>query len=743
MLFYIVIIMKGLSMSKKNKVIRTTEQQVKRKKIILGTTWGIILTGLVTTGITVPVVQAHKALPKKTPLLSDSDTIFEMTLSDGSVYKLTYGDVKKLDSSINEKAHLASEMNKHLVEYLYEKEYEASLKYEAIYNANKIAANTKKFALDSVEQIKEKVTKEITELENKFKEQFSYQKKWEEKFKEEIAKDAYGKAKTKQQAIDYKVAEKMRNDAFRRYKFEINQDFTYNELKDGFITANADIFYTYKGKKIEIAKKGEKIPLPFAKQNENFVLPPEDSPELANNKKDLYKVHMFTTKSFIFEQKGIDRFIEAWAKLKQLITSEFKLAAKPDKDRRKPWTVTKDELIKLFSFSSYESKNAGKTVVDMGINRLATFKGISSALKNLDGVLKPEDIRDALNDQTAIENISSSTTNAKKFGSEGFKNIEDRVSSSDPSTYMSLLSTLISNKTGDDKIFKAEEKNNLFQELRDKLVEIFKSEDLELYNFLKNASNYGEVDSSSDYANKFSEYNARIKKVIERRFEKEKSVIEKEAGEAFRDVFKFNTSSITNATEKNYLDGQISSVIKVGDNYVYATSSGMTIQNIFHLNNVNIIKSLIRRDLSIKSKANYTNEFNEPLLSLESMFNKLITSDFQLNDLLTNDPDFKKFIKEKKYKDLSGNEKTFNDQTINDILQYQKTLASLAKSKLIDGKSKQIKEWIKKQINGHLNADFRYDYTDKKFYLANHKDQIGEKLLPYLFKVIQEFLTNN
>ena len=171
-------------MAKKVKVIRTTEQQVKRKKIILGTTWGIILTGLVTTGITIPVVQAHKALPKKTPLLRDSDVIFEMTLSDGSIYKLTYGDVKKLDNSINEKAHLASEMNKHLVEYLYEKEYEASLKYEAIYNANKIAANTKTFALDSVEKVREKITKEITELENKFKEQFSYQKKWEEKFKE-------------------------------------------------------------------------------------------------------------------------------------------------------------------------------------------------------------------------------------------------------------------------------------------------------------------------------------------------------------------------------------------------------------------------------------------------------------------------------------------------------------------------------------------------------------------------------
>ena len=450
---------------------------------------------------------------------------------------------------------------------------------------------------------------------------------------------------------------------------------------------------------------------------------------------------MFTTKSFDFGLKSIDRFIEAWAKLKQLITSEFKLAAKPDKDRTKPWTVTKDELIKLFSFSAYRSSQTGKTLVDMGINRLAHFKGISSALQNLDGVLKPEDIREALNDQTAIENISSSTTNAKKFGSEGFKSIEDRASNSDPSTYMSLLSTLISKATSEDKIFKPEVKDNLFNTLREKLLEIFKSEDLELYNFLKNSTNYGEVDSSSDYANKFAEYNARIKKVIERRFEKEKSVIEKEAGEAFRDTFKFDTSSITDPRLKKYLDGQISSIIKVGNNYVYATSSGITIQNIFHLDKVDVIKSLIRRDLAIKSKANYTSEFNEPLLSLESMFNKLITSEFQLNDLLTNDPDFKKFIKEKKYKDLSGNEKTFDDKTISDLIDYHKTLAGLAKSKLIDNKSKQIKDWMKKQIESHLNADFRRDFGKNKWYLAGHEDKMGkENILPYLFKVIQDYL---
>ena len=48
---------------------------------------------------------------------------------------------------------------------------------------------------------------------------------------------------------------------------------------------------------------------------------------------------------------------------------------------------------------------------------------------------------------------------------------------------------------------------------------------------------------------------------------------------------------------------------------------------------------------------------------------------------------------------------------------------------------------MKKQIESHLNADFRRDFDKDKWYLAGHEDKMGkENILPYLFKVIQDYL---
>ena len=156
---------------KKAKVVLTTEQAAKRKKIILGSVWGTILTAAIVTGITVPVVQAQKALPTPDPIYKDEDVLYEQTDANGNKIQVKYGDIKKLDSNVNERRHLASEMQKHLIKYLYEQEREASLWYEAIYNANKLPADQKHFALDSIEDVRKKAQKEFSDLEEKLKTQ--------------------------------------------------------------------------------------------------------------------------------------------------------------------------------------------------------------------------------------------------------------------------------------------------------------------------------------------------------------------------------------------------------------------------------------------------------------------------------------------------------------------------------------------------------------------------------------------
>ena len=92
---------------KKAKVVLTTEQAAKRKKIILGSVWGTILTAAIVTGITVPVVQAQKALPTPDPIYKDEDVLYEQTDANGNKIQVKYGDIKKLDSNVNERRHLA------------------------------------------------------------------------------------------------------------------------------------------------------------------------------------------------------------------------------------------------------------------------------------------------------------------------------------------------------------------------------------------------------------------------------------------------------------------------------------------------------------------------------------------------------------------------------------------------------------------------------------------------------------
>ncbi|WP_412031748.1 HinT-interacting membrane complex protein P80 [Metamycoplasma buccale] len=703
----------------KKEIKKTTEQKARSKKILWGTTWGTILGGAVTAGIAVPIVQASKKLPTPSPELSSNDSIFKMKGPNGKNIDIKYGDIDKINNSVSENQYIASEIDKHLVDYLYEKEYEASLRYEAIYNANKVGSNTKNLALKSVEKLKEEKTKELDELEKKFQEQYGYDKKWEEKFKAEIAKDAYGKAKTKAEAIEYKVTQAKRADAFRRYNFEINQDFTYTELKNGYIEANSDVFYMYKGKRIDIAKKGDKIPLPFAKQNQNFVLPDEYK-KLDDAKKEQQKIPLFVSKSFVFEEKNPEKYLTEWLAKKQLVSSTFTLGAKPDaKDKDKPWTVTKAEILKLFKYAAY-GKGKDKILMEMGISRLAKFKGVSPLLNKIDD----ESIQEAKNDETALKYVSSSDAKAKKFGSEGFQNIKDTISKKDADVYFPLLSKIL----GDGNIFKYETKNDLFKTLYEKLKELFKSNN-ELYSSLNEQSH--EFSKTDSYDNKYTTLNNQIEKFINAMDDKEFNKI---AGEAFRDTF---GAQSTNSNEKN----KISTIYKVGENFVTVGSSGITIQNLYKLENVEAIKKLILRDLTIKSKANYSDALTDPLLNLETMFKDLLTQNYILNSLL-NSQDFVKYIKEKEFTSYDKSSKLkFTDKHIQQAKDYEKSLVESQKASLIKDKANQIKKYIKSQIDGQLNADFKYDSVKGKFWINGHQND--NDIEAFLFNKLKEYVDQN
>lgn len=702
---------------------KTTEQKAKRKKIIWGAFWGTAIATAVAAGIGVPLAQANHSLPKPSPLLKDSSSILSITGPDGQRLNLNYGDINKIHEIANSSKHAAEGVEKQLIKYLYEKEYEGSLWYEAVYNADKAEKDIKKLALKPIEEVKKEITKEIQDLEKKYQEQFGLQKNWEEKFLQELATDRYGKAKSKEEAIEYLLAQKLNRYAFNRYTTEVNSDFTYSELKNGII-ANKDVYYTYQGKRVDIAKKGEKITLPFAIENKNYVLPKSDDKSLKIGTKDEVKIPMFVTKSFVKEYRNPLKFIKNWIERKQAITSNLNLLAHPDpKDASNPWVVTKAEIIKLLSFSAYLNESDDKVSIKQGIDAISTFKGISSLLETNE-ITKKQEIA-AKNDSNLLRYVSTDSKSADKYGFDGFKSVLNSLKEKDPNKYMNLLSILMGNADKEKSIFKVEYKDDLFTKLKENFKKIFGDATFIDHEkkTMKFADIFNEGTESVDkenFSEKYTRYNAAIEKFINDLSEKD---FNKSFGLAFRDAFSDEASGY-----------KVSTLIKSNGNYIQVNESGILIQNVFSLDKEEVVTRLITNDLSILSKANHSDTLNTKLFNLDSIFSEILTRDYMVNDLLQQD-NFKNYIKSKEYLSLEGTKRKFNDQDILNAINYEKLIRETSKYVLINGKANEIKQFIIKKFNSNLYKD--YVFKDNKFILSPHEDK---EILSYLFTTIVNYI---
>ncbi|WP_330463454.1 HinT-interacting membrane complex protein P80 [Metamycoplasma gateae] len=715
-------------MSEKIKKTKTTEQKAKRRKVLWGTFWATAISAALAAGIGIPLVQASKALPKPTPILEKDSTILEIELPDGTSKKIDYGDVDKTPTLTNKNKNIFEAIEKNIANFLYEKEYEASLWYQAVYNANKAKVDEKTFALDSIDKIKERVQKEIDDLKKQYQKQYGLEKKWEEKFLEALSRSDWGSSKNETQALEYRVNIEVNKHAYRRYKTEVNTDWTYDELKNG-IVANKDVFYEYKGKKVTIASKGEKIILDFAKENKNYVLPTEDSIESQTSSQSSIKIPMFVTKSFIKEFKDPERFIQPWISKKQAILSEFSLSAHQDQTgAEKPWIVSKTEIINLLKFSSY-IEDETQVKIKAAIDGLKEFKGFSTLIK--EDQITEQDEKVATNDKKLIEYLSADKSNSSKFGSKGFVNLEQTISTADPSSYLSLLSILLGDATESTGIYKYTEKADLFKDLKTNIIGALKSTpdfdklENEFKNKLEQAltSEPQTKNKTDNYVEEYSKYNNEVEKIINNLEEKE---FNKLFGNAFKDTF-------TKDVEGN----KVNAIYKVGDNFVTVNSKGILIQNLHKFSSVDSIQKLIVKDLAIKSKANYKNTFTSELFDLNTIFNEILNSSYQINDLLSKE-DFKTYLKEKKFTPIdSDKEKNFEDQDLSGALEYIKTLEQTNKTTIVNNKYGQIKEFIKKQIDQNLVADFTFDNNTNKFKITPHTNQ---DIIPYLFDIIVKYV---
>ncbi|PZV99969.1 HinT-interacting membrane complex protein P80 [Metamycoplasma auris] len=774
-------------MSEKMKKNKTTEQKTKRKRILWGAFWATAISAAIAAGIGIPLAQASKALPKPSPVRKDTSGLFTID-NNGKITQINYGDIDKNPVTQNKNKHTFEAIKSNISKFLYEKEYEASLKYQAIYNANKAKSDEKTFALDSWDQIKKKIQDEINDIKKQYQKQHGLEKKWEEKFLEELGTDKWGKSKNEKQALEYRINQEIEKVAYLGYKTEVNNDWTYEELKNGII-ANKDVSYTINGKEIEIAKKGQKISLAdhFGfKENVHYVLPKEDSIEHSHDKKSEIKVPIFTTKSFVKEFKDPLRFIKPWLAEKQAILSEFMLSAKQDETgAEKPWKVNKDEIIKLLNFSAYETTTSTssadkKQEIKLGIDRIKDFAGFSTLIKDQDNTstITDQDEIKAKNDKLLIERVSSDTSNANKFGSKGFINLDQTISSSDPSTYLNLLSIVLGEPSvnGNKGIYKHTDKSNLFEDLKKNLVKAltesseFKKFEKIDYTFskeLKEALNgngatssasspsrvtrslrirEGRGDSTSSSTttgtntqteiHKYAKYNAKIKEIIEKLDDKKINDI---FGVAFRDTFAMNGSNGGTGTK----DYRISSIYKVGSNFVSVTEKGILVQNIHQFKSEEQIKNLIIKDLGIKSKANYKSTFTSELFDLSSIFSQITSSaEFQFSDLLSKEnSDFTKYIKDKKFTPLDANkERSFNDQDLKDAKKYISTFEQTTKTSIVNTKFDQIKKFIKKQVEQNLYTDYKYDASKNMVTIECNSNQNGKDATTYLFETVVNYV---
>ncbi|TPE57445.1 hypothetical protein FJO69_01685 [[Mycoplasma] falconis] len=724
-----------------DKKIRTTEQKAKRKRILWGAFWGTAITAAVSAGIAIPIVQAQKKLPQPTPVLTNDDAIISIVTPNGKNYNLNYGDLDKNHNELNGPKYIASQVEKFLTKYLYEQEYKGSLWYEAVYNADKAENKRRSFALDSIDKIKSENTKKINDLEKKIQEDYGLEKKWDEKFKEELASSQYGNAKSKEEAIEYLTTKQMESNAYRRYQTEVNKDWTYSELKNGII-ANRDIYYTYNGEKIEVAKQGETITLSFAKENVNYVLPLENSEELLTENKDQLAIPMFVTKSFVADQKEASRFITPWIERKQAIISDFKLASKPNKDDVvTPWSVSKDEVIKLLSYNAFVLEDKNKVEVAQGIDKIATFSGISPLI--IVDETKQEEWNKALikanNDAKLLEFVSSDKSAADQYGSIGFQNIFSQLQGKEAKEYIPLISILLGDATETTGIYKYNEQNELFtnlkEELNKSLLEIIKNsagENSQTYKDLKNAldsTNSKELNKTDLNSNNIATLNDTIKNTIN-------SMIDSDFNKAISKVYQTVFST-------NNPDNKISSIIKVKDNYLRVTSDGILLQNVYYLSDVNKVNSLIIHDLTIQSKSNYNGAFKKEVLNLNNIFNEILTKDFQVADLLSQD-EFINYIKEQSFIQQETNEeRKFTQEDIEKAIEYEKLVKQADNSSLINNKAKQIESFVKNEFNSGIYADWKATLeadNQYKWELAPHTNQ---KPIDYLFKTINDFINSN
>lgn len=367
-------------LAKKNTKDKPVKLKSKKARIATYVTLSVLGAVLV-VGITVPIAVAETKVNYQKALTED-DKVFEFTRGDGSKASITFKQIQEFISSPDDakKEKAQNEIIKEGIYFLYKQEQKDSLIYQYLINSSKSKTEDKKtnIALEPLEKIIEKSSAKISDIKALMKKNFGFGK-WEVEFQKRIAKD-YNNAQSETEAINNEVLKTITKDALRRFTIANSSVFTVvdwdrkaNEDIKELEVVNNEVREKKEGK--VIYKKGDfifrnKLLIPVVdfnniKETENTVI--KYLNDISTNKVE--KISVLLNNSFSLDPKvrSIKSILTSFSKNQKLYASTSALLpGKPDlTDTKKDWTITKDELVKLFSLSSIEGLKNDYSLLNM------------------------------------------------------------------------------------------------------------------------------------------------------------------------------------------------------------------------------------------------------------------------------------------------------------------------------------------------------------------------------------------
>lgn len=654
----------------------------KKKKIIFSILGPGSLIAVIAIGIGVPIsVTSQKG---KDAQLHKAEDIAVVLKSKNGDNNITIGQLlSNFDSNSNKEKEDFQEAKKTLIKYLYNQEYEASKIFQKAWdssNNDKTQNNSRKFELQSYDEIRESQKKVLEEERARYQKTYGFNN-WESEFNKHLNSDPrFGNATTFDQAVDNLTISKATDIAFARFKLNFDTSFTRDDIENRVV--GADI--VDKNNKIIFAK-GQKLFKDILVFGDNAIAPSIVSPNngAASKEQDKnQKVAAFLTKSFIKQYMNPRTIINeiyknANAPLKNNFyfydISQLSLNAKPDsKDANAPWTVDKKTLEYLLSY---------RPLTENDTNNALTVKNNLELIQNFKGGLS-QDSNQNLNDQILLSTLdySDNKKNAKSLGRIGLVSREELFNKNDPSYFLSFLSS-----------FKPKESPNILsQTLFDKLkTTIFKNHTT----LLPNPSTL-----ANDSLDNIKEINFKLKQFIEGLSDNDL----KEVGKAFRDTFGVSAN-----------DGRIQTSYKINNNLkLVLNSNGLNAVAFKPITTYDDFFAIIKKQLQLKANNLIDSNINSTL-DLNNIFNSMTDNDF-IQSLVMQEPDYVKILTDNSTSNIQKNP--------NFIQSVEKTAKNYLNSYLIKQVlkvNKKIQDYILQVTTNNLNSDYTYNKSREEWELAS------------------------